>query len=109
LVQNELPPECLVAITEFDRLVHQPSRLSILALLSLVERAGFLHIIRQTGLTRGNLSSHVHKLESSGYVEVKKEFVGRTPRTFLRLTPQGREAFEASRQQMRQKLERLPE
>ena len=62
-------------IAEIDRLVHEPARLSILGLLTVVERAEFLYLLRQTGLTRGNLSSHLSTLEKAGYVEVKKEFV----------------------------------
>jgi DNA-binding MarR family transcriptional regulator len=106
---NELTPEDLAAITEIDRLVHQPARLSILALLYVVESAGFLYVRRQTGLTQGNLSSHVSKLESAGYVEINKEFVDKTPRTLLRLTPRGREAFQVYRQQLQQVLDGLPE
>lgn len=109
MARNELSPEDLAAISEIDPLVHQPARLSILALLYVVESAGFLYVMRQTGLTRGNLSSHVSKLESAGYVHVKKEFVGKIPHTLLSLTPQGREAFQAYRQRMQQVLEGLPE
>ena len=65
--------------------------------------------MRQTGLTRGNLSSHISKLESAGYVAVKKAFVDKIPRTLLSLTPEGREAFQAYRQRMKQVLEGLPE
>ncbi|MCP4537525.1 MAG: transcriptional regulator [Chloroflexi bacterium] len=106
---NELTPEDLSAITEIDRLVHQPARLSILTILYVVENASFIYVMRQTGLTRGNLSSHLSKLESAGYVEIRKEFVDKIPRTLLSLTSQGREAFQSYRQRMRQVLERLPE
>ena len=106
---NEPSQEDLAAITEIDRLVHQPARLSILALLYVVESASFVYVVRQTGLTRGNLSSHMSTLEEAGYVEVKKEFVDRIPRTLLSLTPQGREAFQAYRQRMKQVLGGLPE
>jgi DNA-binding MarR family transcriptional regulator len=98
----------LSAITELDRLVHEPARLGIMALLYVVESADFLYVQRQTGLTRGNLSSHMSRLEEAGYVEVKKEFVDKIPRTLLRLTEKGREAFQSYRQQMLQTLEGLP-
>ena len=105
----ELTPEELGAITDIDPMVHQPARLSILALLYVVESAEFLYVARQTGLTRGNLSSHVSKLEAAGYVEVKKEFVEKISRTLLSLTPQGRKAFQSYRQRLEQLLDALPE
>ena len=81
-------------IAGLDRVVHEPARLMILAVLSIVESADFLFVARQTGLTRGNLSAHMSKLEAAGYVEITKEFVEKIPRTLLRLTPKGREAFD---------------
>jgi DNA-binding MarR family transcriptional regulator len=81
-------------LLEIDRVVHEPARLVILKLLFVVEEADFLFVERQTGLTRGNLSSHMSKLEAAGYVGVEKSFVGKRPHTVLRLTPEGREAFE---------------
>jgi DNA-binding MarR family transcriptional regulator len=98
----------LAAITGLDRLVHQPARLRILATLRVKESAGFIHVMHETGLTRGNLSSHVSKLESSGYLEVKKEFVDRTPRTLLSLTPRGHAAYQSYVERMKQVLEGLP-
>jgi DNA-binding MarR family transcriptional regulator len=95
----------LQPIAEIDRLVHEPARLMILAVLYVVESADFTFLLRQTGLTRGNLSSHMTKLEDAGYIEIKKEFVDKIPRTLLRLTDQGREAFQAYRKDMLQVLE----
>ena len=95
-------------IAEIDRLVHEPARLSILGLLYVVERAEFLYLLRQTGLTRGNLSSHLSTLERAGYVEMTKEFVDKRPLTLLRMTRQGRDAFDAYRQRMRQFLDDIP-
>jgi DNA-binding MarR family transcriptional regulator len=91
-------------IAEIDRLVHEPARLMILTILYVVESADFLYLMRQTGLTRGNLSSHLSKLEVAGYVNVQKEFVDKIPRTLLRLTDQGREAFRIYRQDILQVL-----
>jgi DNA-binding MarR family transcriptional regulator len=94
-------------IADIDRLVHEPARLMILTILYVVEGADFLYLMRQTGLTRGNLSSHLSKLEAAGYVDVQKEFVDKIPRTLLRLTDQGREAFQTYRRGMLQVLEDL--
>ncbi len=90
---NQLP--------EIDRLIHEPSRYNIMALLFVVERADFLFVKNQTGLTPGNLSSHLSKLENAGYVGIEKKFVGKTPRTMLSLTPEGRQAFEIYRAVMK--------
>lgn len=97
------------AIGRIDRMVHEPARLLILAHLYVLENADFIFLMRQTGLTRGNLSSHLSKLEGAGYVEIKKEFIDKIPRTLLRLTRQGRDAFRAYRTDMKQVLDEWPE
>ena len=68
-----------------DRLVHEPGRLAILVVLNAVEEADFLFLMDQTGLTKGNLSSHTAKLEDAGYITIEKTFVGKIPRTVYRL------------------------
>lgn len=83
-----------------DRLVHQPGRLALLVILNAVEEADFLFLMDQTGLTKGNLSSHTTKLENAGYVEIEKSFVGKIPRTVYRLTERGAEALEEYRDHM---------
>jgi DNA-binding MarR family transcriptional regulator len=103
----ETPHADLQPIADVDRLVHEPARLMILALLYIVESADFVFLMRQTGLTKGNLSSHMAKLEAAGYVDIDKEFVDKIPRTVLRLTDNGREAFQTYRQGMIQVLENL--
>jgi DNA-binding MarR family transcriptional regulator len=85
---------------DLDRVIHEPARLVILVQLSFVEEADFLYLGRQTGLTKGNLSSHLAKLEEAGYVRVSKGFVGRIPQTLLALTPEGRRAFERYRERI---------
>ncbi len=95
----------LRSIADIDRVVHQPARLMILSILYMIESADFLFLLRQTGLTRGNLSAHISKLEAAGYLDVKKEFVDKTPRTLLCLTDKGRDAFQSYRQSMIQALE----
>lgn len=104
---TEMGDTDLQTIVDIDRVVHEPARLMILATLYVVESADFLYLMHQTGLTRGNLSSHMSKLETAGYIYIKKEFVGKIPRTLLRLTDQGREAFQTYRQGMIQVLEDL--
>ena len=83
-----------------DRMVHEPSRLMILAVLSGVEESDFLFLLEQTELTKGNLSSHVGRLEDAGYVEVEKAFVNKVPRTVYRLTKTGAAALRSYRAQM---------
>lgn len=89
-------------LPEVDRLIHEPARYNIMALLYVVERAEFLFVQNQTRLTAGNLSSHLSKLEAAGYVTIQKEFVGKTPKTFLNLANQGRKAFEDYRNKMKE-------
>jgi DNA-binding MarR family transcriptional regulator len=101
---TELGSTDLQPIADVDRLVHEPARLMILAVLYVVESADFVFLLRQTGLTRGNLSSHMSRLEAAGYVDIKKEFVDKMPRTVLRLTDEGRDAFETYREDMIQVL-----
>ena len=99
----------LKSIADLDRVIHEPSRLMIIALLYVIESGDFTFLMQQTGLTWGNLSSHMSKLEMAGYVEVEKEFVNRKPRTMLRLTNDGRLAFQNYREQMQIFFEDFPE
>lgn len=99
--------EGLQSLAEIDKLIHEPARLMILATLHAVESADFLFVERQTGLTRGNLSSHMGKLETAGYIEIKKEFVEKIPRTLLRITDEGRAALLDYTNNMKQVLDGL--
>jgi DNA-binding MarR family transcriptional regulator len=85
-----------------DRLVHEPARLAVMALLYVIESADFIFLMNQTGLTWGNLSAHLSRLEEGGYVEIEKSFAGRRPNTTLRLTPAGRLAFAEYARTMKQ-------
>lgn len=96
-------------IAGVDRVVHEPGRLMVLACLSVVTRADYLYVMRETGLTQGNLSSHLAKLEAAGYVSVEKTFVGKVPRTVLSLTGQGRAALAAYRDRLLGVLSHLPD
>ncbi|HWN41705.1 MAG TPA: transcriptional regulator [Thermoanaerobaculia bacterium] len=82
-------------LANLDRRVHDPARLSILTALSACERADFLFLQRITGLTKGNLSSHLSKLEEAGLVETEKRFVNKKTQTLVRLTGEGRETIES--------------
>lgn len=91
-------------LAEIDQVIHEPARLNIMAQLYVLESADFLFLMRQTGLTFGNLSSHLSKLEAVGYVNVKKEFVDKKPHTMLHLTEKGRGAFRKYAHRMKQVL-----
>ena len=94
---------------EIDKLIHEPARLKIMAQLYVVEEADFIFLMRQTGLTWGNLSSHMSKLEAAEYVEVRKEFLDKKPHTIMKLTPKGRESFKEYRKAMNQVFKDLPD
>lgn len=96
-------------LTSIDKLIHEPARLMICSYLYVIESADFTFLIRQTGLTWGNLSAHITKLENAGYVEVKKEFINKKPNTMLSLSGKGRKAFENYRANMKQVFDELPE
>jgi DNA-binding transcriptional ArsR family regulator len=81
-------------LQSLNRLVHEPARLAILVALSACEKADFLFLLNITGLTKGNLSSHLSKLEQAGLVEIEKRFEGKMPITYARLTPAGKEALK---------------
>ncbi|NMB69456.1 MAG: transcriptional regulator [Chloroflexi bacterium] len=80
-----------------------------MAVLYVVESADFTFLMNQTGMTWGNLSAHMSKLEEAGYLEVEKSFKGRRPNTMLRLTAQGRDAFREYRMEMLKALDNLPD
>jgi DNA-binding MarR family transcriptional regulator len=92
----------LSALAEIDRLVHEPARMAVMSLLYVVASADFTFLMNQTGLTWGNLSAHMAKLEEAGYIEVEKAFKGKRPNTTLRLTDKGRLAFRQYAMQMKQ-------
>lgn len=93
-------------ILEVDRIIHEPARLLIMTILSMAEKADFLFLLNETGLTKGNLSTHLTKLETAGYVEIEKTYRGKVPQTLCSLTFSGQEAFEKYRKQINQFLKR---
>ncbi len=99
--------EELRKFTEVDRLIHEPARLLITTILAAVDKADFLYLLRETGLTKGNLSTHLSRLESAGYITIEKTFRGKIPQTLISLTPPGREAFDLYRKQLEKIVSKL--
>lgn len=97
----------LLAAGDFDKTIHEPARLMILSILSVLDQADFVFLHHLTGLTRGNLSTHMSRLEEAGYVRVEKTFVDRRPVTGLSITPEGRAALQDYRGKMRTFLDEL--
>lgn len=91
-------------VAALDRVIHEPARLMIVALLSSLARADFVYLLRETGLSKGNLSVQLSNLEAAGYVQIEKTFRGKVPLTTCTLTPEGRAAFARYRAQVVQLL-----
>lgn len=81
--------------SQLDDLIHSRIRLAVMAVLASVDRAEFTFIRDKVNTTDGNLSTHLRKLEDSGYVAITKRFAGRKPVTDVALTAKGRAAFAA--------------
>lgn len=92
------------SVDEIDRIVHEPARYQILSILYVLESADFQFIITHTGLTKGNLSSHMSKLEEVGYIRIVKDFVGRKPHTMMSITKKGAATFDNYRKTMKRIL-----
>ena len=78
----------------FDELIHAPTRLSLVSLLAATEWAEFRYLRDQLGMSDSALSKQLATLEQAGYTEVRKSFVGKRPRTSVRLSRDGRRAFD---------------
>jgi DNA-binding MarR family transcriptional regulator len=98
-------PQLKPSLTGVDRLIHEPSRSVILAVLSAVQSVDFLYLQRETGLTKGNLTVHLSKLEGAGYIKIEKTYRGKLPLTLCSLTESGKLAFENYRHQLKQFLD----
>ena len=99
--------EQLEKIDEIDQIIHTPTRLKILIVLAEVVKADFTFLVLTTGLTRGNLSANLRKLEEVGYVRIEKSFVNRVSRTMIQLTEQGRLALKSYQADMRMIIDAL--
>jgi DNA-binding transcriptional ArsR family regulator len=89
---------------DIDRLIHEPARLLIMSTLAVVEKADYTFLMNNTGLTWGNLSSHMSKLEEAGYIAIEKTYKHRKPQTLASMTQTGEVAFASYRQQMQSLL-----
>ncbi|MGI5835636.1 MAG: winged helix-turn-helix domain-containing protein [Chloroflexota bacterium] len=96
-------------LASLDRVVHEPARLMIVAMLYPLDSADFLFLLRETGLTKGNLSAHLSKLEEAGYLDIQKGFRGKIPQTTYSLTAEGRKAYRSYRKKLKRAMENLPE
>jgi DNA-binding PadR family transcriptional regulator len=92
--------EAYHTLSDLDRVIHEPSRLLLVALLSSVESADFLFLLKESRLTRGNLTVHLSRLEEAGYIKVEKTIRGKFPHTEYQLTPQGSAAFDRYRKNL---------
>jgi DNA-binding MarR family transcriptional regulator len=97
------------SLRNVDRLLHEPARLMIVTTLYPLEKADFLYLLRECGLTKGNLSAHLMKLEEAGYVEIEKTFRGKLPLTLIKLTQQGRNALTEYRKTLQEIMKNIPE
>jgi DNA-binding MarR family transcriptional regulator len=82
---------------EINTIIHQPARLKIMASLLALdsgEQVDFVYLRKILNLTDGNLGAHLAKLENAGYIKIEKTFIARKPRTFIKATGKGRDAFE---------------
>lgn len=102
------PASHLGEVMALDRLVHEPARLLILAVLANAKEVEFGFLEQMSGLSKGNLSSHMSKLEAGGLVEVKKSFRGKRPLTELHITTAGRKALADYRQKLTLVMQELP-
>lgn len=92
-----------------DKTIHEPARLMIIAYLSVVESADFIFLMTQIGLTQGNLSFHLSKLEESGYLVIKKQFISKRPHTMLSITDKGHQSLKKYLKTMKNLIDSLVE
>jgi DNA-binding MarR family transcriptional regulator len=96
-------------LADIDPVVHASARLMVLTYLYVVESVDFVFLKKMTGLTWGNLSTHLNKLEEAGYVAMNKGYKGKKPHTVIRLTERGRSAFQEYKRSMQKVLDDLPD
>jgi DNA-binding MarR family transcriptional regulator len=99
----------LQRLVDIDQVIHAPVRLMVMTYLYVVESADFVFLRNVTGLSWGNLSTHLSKLEEAGYVDIEKTYRGKKPHTVIRLTDQGRTAFSDYKAELKVVLDDLPE
>lgn len=96
-------------INKIDPLIHAPARLMVLSYLYILDSADYVFLMRMTGLSWGNLATHLAKLQDAGYISIDKTFEGKKPRSALRLTGAGREAFRSYKKILKQIVDDLPD
>lgn len=102
-------PVNLQLLADIDQIIHTPARLMIITYLYVVESADYVFLMRLTGLTWGNLFTHLTKLEDADYITVEKTFKGKKPYTIIHLSDRGRQAFRVYKKNMKQLLDDLPD
>lgn len=105
--QENIPPTPNAG--DLDQVIHAPARLNIMMLLYVVDSLDYVFLKNQTGLSWGNLATHLGKLEESGYIRIQKGYQGKKPHSKIDLTPQGRSAFQDYRKSVQQLFDDLPE
>jgi len=96
-------------LADIDQIIHAPARLMVLTYLYVVDSADYVFLVRMTGLTWGNLATHLAKLEKAGYIDIAKEFRGKKPHSTVNLTEDGRAAFREYKRNMQGVLGDLPD
>jgi len=109
MAESKVDPADINALLKLDPIIHAPARLSVLTYLYVVDKSDFLFLRNMTGLTWGNLSTHLSKLEEADYVVIEKQFRGKKPHTMIRLSDRGRVAFRAYKENLQRVLDDLPE
>ena len=94
---------------DLNQIIHAPARLRILMMLYVVESLDYVFLKNQTGLSWGNLATHLKKLEDAGYIVVNKGYQGKKPQSQIELTPNGRDAFRSYKNTLQQIFDDLPE
>jgi DNA-binding MarR family transcriptional regulator len=108
MARTEVEP-ALHPLVEIDQVIHASARLMVLTYLYVVESADYIFLKNMTGLTWGNLATHLNKLEETGYIKSVKSFQGKKPHTTIYLTERGRQAFQEYKRSMQQVLDDLPD
>jgi len=110
-MMSKLPSEGaeMHRLAAIDQVIHAPARLMVMTYLYVVESADFVFLMRMAGLTWGNLSTHLSKLEGAGYVSIEKTYQGKKPLTVIRMTERGRAAFREYKKSMQRLLSQLPD
>jgi DNA-binding transcriptional ArsR family regulator len=98
-----------IELPQIDDLLHEPARLRLLLLLSVVKRTDFTYLLKLSGMSKGNLSVQMNKLADAKIVTIDKSFQGNRPRTMYELTAQGRKALRAYKKNMKTILAALPD